>query len=110
MRLFVCMMNNQKPPADDVHFRRAVNYAFDYEGWIKDMNYGEIDRNIGPVPNPMWGSLDPKKDFGYEYNLDKAREELKQCKVDWKKYLPLNRSPWPVFRTASRVPSFSRPA
>ncbi len=106
MRLFVCMMNNQKPPSDDIHFRKAICYAFDYEGWIKHILYGEVDRNIGPIPNPMWGSLDPKKDFGYEYNLDKAKEELKQCKVDWKKFLPIEQVPLAGFPTCIKGAEF----
>jgi peptide/nickel transport system substrate-binding protein len=89
MRLFTAFMHCQKPPTNDVHFRRAVCYAFDYESWIRDMQHNMVERNIGPVPNTMWGSLDPKKEFGYTYDLDKARAELKKCKVDWKKYLPI---------------------
>ena len=41
----------------------------------------------------MWGSLDPATEFGYEYDLDKAKEELRKCTVDWKKYLPLEQAP-----------------
>ncbi len=93
MRLFFAYLHCQKPPTSDVHFRRAVCYAFDYKTWIKDIQHNMVDRNVGPVPNPMWGSLDPQKEFGYEYNLDKAKEELKQCKVDWKQYLPIEQVP-----------------
>lgn len=93
MRLFVPFLHCQKPPTSDVHFRRALCYAFDYGSWIRDMQHNMVERNIGPVPNPMWGSLDPKTEFGYEYDLDKAKEELKKCKVDWKKYLPLEQFP-----------------
>jgi peptide/nickel transport system substrate-binding protein len=88
-RLFHAHLHCQKPPTSDVHFRRAICYAFDYESWIREMQHNMVERNIGPVPNPMWGSLDPKTEFGYEYNLEKAKEELKKCKLDWKKYLPL---------------------
>ncbi len=92
-RLFFAIIHNQKPPTSDVHFRRAICYAFDYESWIRDMQHNMVERNIGPVPNPMWGSLDPEKEFGYKYDLDKAKEELKKCKVDWKKYLPIEQVP-----------------
>jgi len=92
-RLFYAFLHCQKPPTSDVHFRRAICYAFDYESWIRDMQHNMVERNIGPVPNPMWGSLDPSKEFGYEYNLDKAKEELKKCEVDWKKYMPLEQVP-----------------
>jgi len=93
MRLFYFAIHNRKPPMNDVHVRRAICYAFDYEGWIKDMLHDQVDRNIGPVPNPMWGSLDPKTEFGYVHDLNKAREELKKAKVDIKKYLPIEMNP-----------------
>jgi peptide/nickel transport system substrate-binding protein len=93
MRLFFAFLHCQKPPTSDVHFRRAISYAFDYGSWIKHVQHDMVERNIGPVPNPMWGSLDPSKEFGYEYSLDKAKEELKKCKVDWKKYLPIEQAP-----------------
>jgi peptide/nickel transport system substrate-binding protein len=92
-RLYFAIMHNQKPPTSDVHFRRAICYAFDYKSWIRDIQHDMVERNIGPVPNPMWGSLDPETEFGYKYDLDKAKEELKKCKVDWKKYLPLEQAP-----------------
>jgi len=92
-RLYFAIMHNQRPPTNDVHFRRAICYAFDYKSWIRDIQHDMVERNVGPVPNPMWGSLDPETEFGYEYNLDKAKEELKKCKVDWKKYLPLEQAP-----------------
>jgi peptide/nickel transport system substrate-binding protein len=92
-RLFYAYLHCQKPPTSDVHFRRAICYAFDYDNWIKNIQHGMVERNIGPVPNTMWGSLDPKKEWGFTYDLDKAKDELKQCKVDWKKYLPIEQVP-----------------
>jgi len=89
MRILVGFMHNQKPPTNDVHVRRAISYAFDYEGFIKHMLYDQVDRNIGPVPNPMWGSLDPQTEFGYVFDLNKAREELKKARVNMKKHLPI---------------------
>jgi peptide/nickel transport system substrate-binding protein len=89
LRLFYSDLNNQKPPTNDVHVRRAICYAFNYDSWIRDVTHNMAERNVGPIPNPMWGSLDPKTEFGYEYNLDKARDELRQAKVDIKKYEPI---------------------
>lgn len=89
MRLFFTFLHCKKPPTSDIHFRKAVCHAFDYKSWISQMQHNMVDRNIGPVPHTMWGSLDPKSAFGYDYDLDKAKEELKKCKVNWKKYLPL---------------------
>ena len=82
-------LHNQKPPTSDVHFRKALNYAFDYQTYIHDIMHDYSERNIGYVPNSIFGSLDPEKDWHYTYDLDKAREELAKCDVDYKKYEPL---------------------
>lgn len=89
LRLFYSDLNNQKPPTNDVHIRRAICYAFDYDSWIRDVKHNTAERNIGPIPNPMWGSLDAKTDFGYKYDLDKAKYELKQAELDIKNYEPV---------------------
>lgn len=89
MRLFYSDLNNQMPPTNDVHVRRAICYAFNYNSWIKNVKHDMAERNIGPIPNAMWGSLDPQKEFGYKYDLDKAKEELKKAKIDIKKYEPI---------------------
>ena len=88
-RLFYADLHNQKPPTNDVHIRRAICYAFNYDSWLKEVQHGMSERNIGPISNSMWGSLDPQKEFGYEYDLDKARDELKQATLDIKKYEPI---------------------
>lgn len=105
-RLWYGMINNSKPPTNDVHFRKALCYAFDYEGWIKHMMYDQVDRNIGPIPNTMWGSLDPTTEFGYIYDLEKAREELKMAKIDVKKYLPLEQIAHVGFPTSPMAAEF----
>ena len=87
-RLFYAHLHNQKPPTNDVHFRRAICYSFDYDSWIEKMQHGMVEPINGPIPGPMWGSLDPKARV-YNFDLDKAKAELKKCKVDWKKYLPV---------------------
>ncbi len=43
-------------PLNDVHFRRALAYAFDYDGFIKDILKGAVARNSGPNPNNLWGA------------------------------------------------------
>lgn len=78
LRTFVLAFNVTRAPMDDVHFRRALAYAFDYEGFIRDIMKNSVSRNPGPNPNPLWGT--PAGLTGYTYDLDKAREELKQVK------------------------------
>jgi peptide/nickel transport system substrate-binding protein len=79
MRTFLIYMNNQKPPLTDVHVRRAISYAFDYDGFIKGVLKGKVSRNCGPIPGNLWGA--PKDLKCYEYNIEKAKKELAQAKV-----------------------------
>jgi peptide/nickel transport system substrate-binding protein len=77
LQLYLHQMNNKKPPFDDVYCRRAVLYAFDYETAIRDIFKGGRQA-IGPVPvlAPGWNpALTP-----YRRDLEKARQELAQCK------------------------------
>jgi peptide/nickel transport system substrate-binding protein len=78
MKTFVVKMNCQRPPFNDVHVRRAFSYAFDYEGYIKEVMGNLVTRNPGPIPNNLWGA--PKDLKGYEFNLEKARKELSLAK------------------------------
>lgn len=79
LRVFQFAVNTTVAPLDDVHFRRALAYAFDYEGFIRDIMKNSVVRNPGPNPNPLWGT--PAGMAGYSFDLDKAREELKQVKA-----------------------------
>ena len=79
MRIMMFQVNNQRAPMTDVHVRRAINYAFDYDGFNKDILAGSVERNPTPIPNNMWGV--PKDVKGYSYNVDKAKQELAQAKA-----------------------------
>jgi peptide/nickel transport system substrate-binding protein len=61
---------------NNVSFRRALAYAFDYEGFIANIMKGSVSRNPGPNPNNIWGT--PAGLQGYSYDLDRARAELKK--------------------------------
>jgi peptide/nickel transport system substrate-binding protein len=78
MRIMMFQLHNQRAPLNDVHVRRAINYAFDYDGFNKDILGGLVERNPTPLPNTIWGV--PKDVKGYEYNLEKAKAELAQAK------------------------------
>lgn len=80
MRLFQITMNNERPPLNDLHFRRALSYAFDYKGFIVDIRKNTVTRNRGPLPNNLWGY--PKGLKGYTFNLKKAKAELALAKKD----------------------------
>lgn len=76
MRVFLLALNHSKPPINDVHFRRALAYSFDYDGFINNIMKGSVSRNLGPIPNTLWGT--PPNLQGYRFDLARAREELKQ--------------------------------
>lgn len=70
------LINTNKPPTDDIHFRKAMAWAFDYESISKI--YPGCPQSVGPIPNEIAG-FDPTV-FQYHRDLDRAKEELKQSK------------------------------
>ncbi len=78
IRTFYFIINHAKPPLDDVNLRRAICYAFDYDGFINNILAGSVARNAGIIPNPMWGA--PRDLKGYTYDLGKAKQHLAKVK------------------------------
>jgi len=66
------MIHTKKAPTDDIHFRRAMAYATNYDAMLAI--YPGTQRALGPVPSQLFGYADDLT--GYEYNLDLARQEL----------------------------------
>jgi len=66
-------LNNKKAPTDDIHFRKAMAYAFDYDTVLEQI-YPGAKRSHGTVPGVVPGA-NPDV-VPYEYNLEKAKEEL----------------------------------
>jgi peptide/nickel transport system substrate-binding protein len=79
MRIMLFQINNQRPPLTDVHVRRAINHAFDYDGFNKEILGGLVERNPTPLPNTIWGN--PKDVKGYDYSIEKAKAELAKASV-----------------------------
>jgi ABC-type transport system substrate-binding protein len=79
MRIMMFQINNQRPPMNDAHVRRAISYAFDYDGFNKEILGGSVERNPVPIPNNLWGV--PKDVKGYTYDIEKAKAELAKAKV-----------------------------
>jgi len=71
------LMNNQRPPTDDVHVRRAISYAFDYEQALAEVLTGDSQAE-GPVVNSMPEHNDSV--LTYHHDLDAATSELAQSK------------------------------
>jgi peptide/nickel transport system substrate-binding protein len=80
MRTFVIRMNNQRAPFNNVHFRRALSHAFNYEGFIENVRHNSATRNPGPIPVNLWGTPPDLK--GYDFDLEKAKAELALAKQD----------------------------
>ena len=75
--MFYFMVHTKKAPTDDVHFRRAMAWAFDYDKVTKDLFPGSRMAQ-GPVA-PGFPGHDPEF-TKYTRNLEKARAELARSK------------------------------
>ena len=75
--VFSFMMHTRKPPTDDVHFRRALAYALDYQTVVDKIFPGAIlaQGPVSPGYPGHWSSFPTS-----ERDLDKAMEELKKSK------------------------------
>jgi len=73
------VLQTQHEPLDDVHVRRALNYATDKEAIINTILFGNAEVSNSFMPNgALFWNADQE---GYPFDLDKAREELAQSKV-----------------------------
>lgn len=73
---FYYMVNNKKPPTDDVHCRKAIDYGFDYQTSLT-LEWPGVQQMIAPVPATLAG-VDKSIPY-YTYDVDKAKAELAQC-------------------------------
>lgn len=71
------MLNTKIAPTDDVHFRKALAYVFDYQTVVEKLFPG-CKKAQGPVQFNLPG-FNPNLPQ-YERNLDKAKAELAQSK------------------------------
>jgi peptide/nickel transport system substrate-binding protein len=67
-------MHTRKEPTDDLHVRKALAHAYDYQAAIENILGGE--HAAGPVPVEMYAHNDDVEP--YEQNLEKARAELEK--------------------------------
>ncbi|UCB46045.1 MAG: ABC transporter substrate-binding protein [Spirochaetota bacterium] len=73
-------INTTVPPTDDVHFRRALLYAYDYDAIMEQYSpYGAKEANIIASGLPGLVKVPPQP---RRQNLAKAREELAKSKYD----------------------------
>jgi len=69
-------LNTKIAPTDDIHFRKAMAYALDYNT-VSTSIYPESSQPTGPIVAGAACALAPE-DNPYTFDLDKAAEELKQ--------------------------------
>jgi peptide/nickel transport system substrate-binding protein len=77
MTSFYYMTNTKKAPTDDMHFRLAMEYAFDYDAAVA-LEWPGTKQMVGPVPAALAGHDDTVT--VYHRDLDKAKSELAQSK------------------------------
>ncbi|GEP55991.1 ABC transporter substrate-binding protein [Reyranella soli] len=75
----VLLLNNKRPPFDDVNFRRALAHAVDRETITKRIFYGLVEKSAIPAPASSWW-FNPAADKSLAYDLDKAKFYLKKSK------------------------------
>lgn len=75
--VFHYMIHTRKPPTDDIHVRKALSWATDYDT-IANVIFPGFPQARGPVASSTPGH-DPTV-FQYHFDLDKAREELQKSK------------------------------
>lgn len=71
------IMNNAKPPLDDIHVRRAVAHAYD-SATVVNFILGAGGPLAGPVPSVMLPGCEGIRT--YEFDLEAAKAELAQSK------------------------------
>lgn len=75
----VMLCNNQRPPFDDINFRKAIAYAIDRQSLAKDVFFGLLDPATVPAPPGSWW-YDKDADHIISYDMDKARDFLKKSR------------------------------
>ena len=73
----ICLINMEKPPLDNKLVRQALSYAVPYDDIVKHVMSGYAEQSRGPIPKALWGHNSAL--FRFEYNLDKAKELLKEA-------------------------------
>ncbi len=82
MRVMMMQFNTTRAPLNDPDVRRALNQAFDYDGFNKNILGGQVERNPTPLPNTIWGN--PKDIKGYAFDIEKGKALLAKAsaKID----------------------------
>jgi len=79
------MFNTKVPPTDDIHVRKALSWAMDYDVVVNDI-WPYYVQSVGPVPQTLPGHN--KDVLQYTYNLEKAKEEMAKSAYAGKENIP----------------------
>jgi peptide/nickel transport system substrate-binding protein len=79
--LFV-MTNTRKPVLQDIHVRTALNLVINKDALMKANIQGEGVPAYGPLPPNFFGYDKSVEQYGYKFDLEKAKSELDQA--GWK--------------------------
>lgn len=72
---------DHNPVLQDVHARRALAYCLDKDTINRTVFFGLGQQQWSPIPSAFW-AFNPEIDAqGYEFSVDKAKEELAQSKT-----------------------------
>jgi peptide/nickel transport system substrate-binding protein len=71
--VMICL-NTEKPPLDNVDFRRAMAYAFPYKETVDNVLEGNGKQCYGMVPSGLWAHSEEL--FQYSTDLEKAQEYI----------------------------------
>lgn len=86
--VYLLTLDQSAAPFDDVHVRKAISYAIDREGLVKALLKGNGEPATALNPPEMWAGImspDEVRKFyatlpTYQFDLEKAKAELKQSK------------------------------
>ncbi|MEM4896062.1 MAG: ABC transporter substrate-binding protein, partial [Ignisphaera sp.] len=72
-------MNHRREPFNNLLFRKAVNYAINYDYILNVVLRGTATRLYGPLPPAVFGYDPEVENYGYRYNPELARQLLAQA-------------------------------
>jgi peptide/nickel transport system substrate-binding protein len=73
-------LNIQKPPFDDVHFRRAVSMSINREAYVQAVVFGQAVPSQGYIPKAIGWAFDETPHEYAQFNPARAKEELAKSK------------------------------
>ena len=74
---FYLKLNTKRPPTDDVHFRRAMAHAFDYETLQRVITIAPGIKSGSPARGPL-----PRGMMGYDESIPFPKRDLKAARAE----------------------------